>query len=80
MNWIETKKQVPSIGQWVAVWDSKKGFVIVAKWAGKYWRAVANNTTKEAGTHWAIVKGPNGEVCGSPSSAYEKTKRDSQNS
>ena len=80
LTWIETAKQTPSAGEWVAVWDTRKGFFIVAKWAGTHWKAVANNTTKEAGKYWAVIHGPNGEKCGAPSSAYTATKRDSQHS
>jgi hypothetical protein len=78
MTWIALQTEAPKVGEWVLVWDSKKGFPIIAKWSGKYWKAVANNTKAESGAHWCRVRGPNGEACGMPVSAYELTKRDSQ--
>ena len=78
MDWICTEQQKPIRGEWVLVWDSVKGFAIVAKWNGRFWQAVCNNTKAEAGRHWARIVGPDGNKSKQVQSVYEFTKRDSQ--
>lgn len=78
MNWICTADEQPKKGEWVLVWNIARNLAMMAKWTGRHWQAVGNNTKASDGTHWARVIGPDGSQCGAPHSAYGYTSRDSQ--
>ena len=80
MEWISIKDAMPDKHEWVLVWNKNSQLAFVAKWNGKYWHAVANNTKLDATTHWQKIIGPNGERNKKPTSIYDFTNRDSQNS
>jgi hypothetical protein len=76
-SWTLLEEKKPPIGRYVLVWSSRRKLSFKAKWTGKYWNSVGNNTSAKDGTHWCFVIGPNGEDCESVVGAVF-TRRDSQ--
>lgn len=82
MRWIAMEERKPPDGEYVLVWNARRGFATVAKYQRKRFSCVGCTHKVADVSHWAEVLAPDGQTK-SRQQLWARpafTKKDSQNS